>query len=252
MELGLEGKTALIVGASRGIGRAAAITLAQYGAQITAVARSKDALTSLITGLGGEAKGHLGIAKDLMPAEGPAEILRQLQEMGRDIDIVIHCLGGTLGVKEPFCDPEAWRRVFRLNLDIAVELNRYLIPLMQKRKWGRALHVSSIAATLTRGSLAYCAAKAALNAYARNLGCTVASDGVVISALMPGAVRFDDNPWDKLSKEKPEQAAAYLEERMAIKRFAKPEEISDFIAFMCSEKAEFATGAVVPIDGGSW
>lgn len=245
------GKSALVVGASRGLGRSIALALAKEGVQVGAVARTKGDILSVVTEMGGESKGHWGIIQDLVPDEAPTRIVEETLAQGRTIDILIHNLGGTLAVRDPFCSLEEWRKVWRLNLEIAVELNRYLIPRMQQRKWGRVVHISSIAATLSRGALAYCAVKAAVNAYTKNLGATVAPDGVVVTAVMPGAISYPGSHWDKQTKEKPEMVANYLEQRMAIKRFANLDEISSFVVFLCSEKASFFTGSVLPIDGGS-
>jgi 3-oxoacyl-[acyl-carrier protein] reductase len=252
MQLGLAGKSALVVGASRGLGRAIALTLAREGAQVGGVARTETDILSLVEEMGGEAKRHWGIVKDLVPDNAPTQMIEEIQSRNQPIDILIYNLGGTLGVRDPFCSVEEWRSVWRLNFEIAAEINRHLIPPMQQRQWGRVVQISSIAATLSRGSVAYCAVKAALNAYTQNLGCTVAPDGVVVTAVMPGAIRQKGSHWDKVAKDNPEGVAAYLEQRMAIKRFANPGEISEFVVFLCSEQASFFTGAVLPIDGGSW
>lgn len=252
MQLGIEGKSALVVGASRGLGRQIALTLAQEGAQVGVIARTEMDILSLLAEMGGEAKGHWGITKDLMPDNAPTQLIEEIHERTTQIDIIVHNLGGTLGVRDPFCTVTEWRSVWRLNFEISAELNRYLIPPMQQRRWGRVVHISSIAATLSRGSVAYCTVKAALNAYTKNLGCTVASDGVVLTGVMPGAIRHEGSHWDKVAQEKPDLVASYLEQRIAIKRFAKIDEITDFVVFLCSEKASFLTGSILPIDGGSW
>jgi len=252
VELGLRGRTALVVGASRGLGREIALTLAQEGACVLAVARSETAIHSLVEQMGGDEKGHWGIAADLLPDEAPGELVARITERCPAVDIIVHNLGGTLGIRDPFCALPEWRAMWRLNFEIAVDLNRLLIPPMQLRRWGRVVHISSIAANLSRGSIPYGTVKAALNAYARNLGCTVAPDGVVVSSVMPGAIHDEGGHWDRMLKTQPEMAARYLEQRMAIKRFANPQEIAQFAAFLCSERASFFTGALLPIDGGSY
>jgi 3-oxoacyl-[acyl-carrier protein] reductase len=252
MNLELKGKSALVVGASRGLGRAIALTLAQESAQVGVVARTKADIITLVEEMGGTTKGHWGMVKDLVPDNAPTQLAQDIQSQGKQIDILIHNLGGTLGIRNSFCTVDEWRSVWRLNFEIAAELNGHLIPAMQERKWGRVVHISSIAATLSRGAVAYCAVKAALNAYTKNLGATVAPDGVVLTAVMPGAIRYPGSHWDKQTQEKPEMVATYLEQRIAIQRFATLNEISDFIVFLCSPKASFFSGSVLPIDGGSW
>jgi Dehydrogenases with different specificities (related to short-chain alcohol dehydrogenases) len=252
MNLEIEGKSALVVGAGRGLGRKIALVLAKEGIQVGVISRTETDIISLVADMGGEIKGHWGLVKDLVPDGVPTQIAKEIFAQGRNIDIVIHNLGGTLAVRDPFCSIEDWRKVWRLNLEIAVELNRCLIPPMQQRKWGRVVHISSISATLSRGALPYCTVKAALNAYTKNLGAAVAPDGVVVTAVMPGAISYSGSHWDKQTQEKPEMVANYLEQRMAIKRFASLDEISNFVVFLCSEKASFFTGSVLPIDGGSF
>ena len=131
-------------------------------------------------------------------------------------------------------------------------MNRLIVTAMQARKWGRVVHISSIAAVRGRSSVPYAAVKAALNTYVRGLGCAVAPDGVIVTAVMPGAILTRDGHWDIVSKDNPEYAQRYLAERIAIRRFGTPEEISDFVVFLCSERSSFFAGAVLPIDGGTW
>lgn len=252
MNLGLEGKSALVVGASRGLGRAIALGLAAEGAQVGVVARTAADIASLVAEMSQTSQGHWGLARDLTPDGAPTQLAQDLRSYTDRIDILVHNLGGTLGVRDPFCAVDDWRAVWRLNFEIAAELNRCLVPAMQQRQWGRVVHISSIAATLSRGSVAYCAVKAALNAYTKNLGCTVAPDGVVISAVMPGVIRHPGSHWDQVAINDPDRVHDFLNTRIAIKRFATPSEISNMIIFLCSEQAAFMPGAVVPIDGGSW
>ena len=138
----------------------------------------------------------------------------------------------------------------RLAFEIAVELNGLILPGMQKRKWGRVCHISSISAMENHGPVPYCAMKAALTAYTRSMGGVVAPDGVVMTAVLPGAVFTEGGYWDTTLKERPEHVAKYLSERQRIGRFGRPEEIGDYVAYLCSEIASFNTGSIVPIDGG--
>ncbi len=251
MDLGLQGKSALVVGASRGLGRDIALALAREGATVGVVARTQPALDQVVQDMGSDSQ-HWGLAHDLMPDEAPTEFLQTLAAYTDRLDIVVHNLGGTLGVRGAFCSIADWRKVWRLNFEIAAELNQHLVPPMQQRQWGRVVHISSIAASLSRGAIAYGTVKAALNAYTTNLGCAVAPDGVIVTAVMPGAISHPGSHWDRVTQEQPDRAATFLEQRLAIKRFATPTEISDMVTFLCSEKASFMPGAIVPIDGGSW
>ena len=196
MDLGLKNKRALVTGASRGLGRAIAMCLAKEGAHVSVAARTKSDLDALLNEIG---PGHHATVIDLMSEGAPGALLLQLAQ--HNFDIVVHNLGGTLGIKDPFCSIEDWRKVYRLNFEIAVELNNLIVPGMQKRKWGRVVHISSIASMENQGPVTYCAIKAALTAYTRSLGGVVAPDGVVISAVLPGAVFTEKGYWDTADPE---------------------------------------------------
>lgn len=250
MDLGINERLALVTGAGRGIGRAIAHCLAKEGARVAVVSRSSADIEELVKEMGGESKGHLGIALDLVKENGPAELANILKKDFGEISILVHNVGGTLNIKDPFCSVQDWRRVYRFNFEIAVELNSILVPKMQEKKWGRVVHNSSISAMENHGPVTYCAMKAALTAYTRSFGGVVAPDGVVVSAILPGAVFTEKGYWDITSKENPEHVKKFLTERQRIGRFGRPEEIGNYVAFLCSDLASFNTGSIVPIDGG--
>lgn len=249
MDLGIVGRRALVTGAGRGLGRAIALSLAQEGAKVVCVSRTRADIDALLVSIGGEAAGHLGIAMDLIPEGAPAELMARIAEFA-PLDIVVHNAGGTLDISDPFCSIADWRKVYRFNFELAVELNAMILPGMQQRKWGRVCHISSISAMENHGPVPYCAMKAALTAYTRSMGGVVAPDGVVVSAVLPGAVFTENGYWDQASRERPEHVHKYLNERQRIGRFGRPEEIANFVAYLCSELASFNTGSIVPIDGG--
>lgn len=249
MNLNINDKRAIVTGAGRGLGRAIAIALAKEGVKIVAVSRTKTDIDSLVEQLGGEKSGHLGLYMDLMVENSANDLFEKITH-GRPIDIVVHNAGGTLGITDPFCSIEEWRKVYRFNFEFAVEFNRLILPQMQKNKWGRICHISSISAMESQGTVPYGSIKAALTAYTRGLGGVVAKDGVVITAVLPGAVFTEKGYWDLASKERPEHVKKYLDERQRIGRFGRPEEIGNFVTYLCSDLASFNTGSIVPIDGG--
>ncbi|MDC0422975.1 SDR family oxidoreductase [Methylophilaceae bacterium] len=249
MDLNIKGKRALITGAGRGLGRAIATTLSNEGVKVVCVSRTKKDIEELINNLGGNSSGHLGIAMDLMPNSAPTELMVKINDFG-PLDIVIHNAGGTLDISDPFCSIEDWRKLYRFNFELAVELNGLILPGMQKRQWGRVCHITSIAAMENQGPVPYCSFKAALTAYTRSMGGILAPDGVVMSAILPGAVFTEGGFWDTASRERPEHVEKYLTERQRIGRFGKPDEIANFVAYLCSDLASFNTGSIVPVDGG--
>ncbi len=257
MDLGIAGKLVLITGGSNGIGAAAARAFANEGCRVICVARRKDRLEQIITKLGGAQAGHGYMAVDLLgPSEATTAINSLANQFG-SFDIVLHNLGGALGIKEPLAGVEQWQRVWHFNAGIAIAINNLLIPFMKKKAWGRVIHISSISGKIGEprlspfgGSLPYAAAKAYLNAYVQGLGRELAEHNIVVCALMPAAVLSEGKYWDKVSKQNPELARTFLERHHSIRRFGKPEEIASFATFMASQHASFACGALIPIDGG--
>lgn len=240
-----------MTGAGRGLGRSIATCLAREGVKVAVVSRTARDIDALVRTLGGSEAGHWAKSQDLAEAGAPDELVSSLKESSFwPLDIVVHNLGGTLDITDPFCSLQDWRQVWRLNMEVALELNLMVIPEMQKQGWGRIVHISSIAAAENQGTVPYCSVKAALTAYARSMGRVLAPHGIIVTAVLPGAVMTEGGYWDRASVERPEHVSKYLEERMAIRRFGAPEEIGDAVAFLCSENASFFVGSVVPIDGG--
>ena len=135
MELGIKGKVALITGASRGIGMAVAKALALEGAQIIAVSRTMENLRVLLNSL---PKGrHTSLELDLEKHDALDDLQATMVSKGVDPDIIVNNVGGNLNITDPLCNIEDWRRVFRLNVEVAVDLNRRFIPKMREKKWGR-------------------------------------------------------------------------------------------------------------------
>ncbi len=250
MDLKIKGKRALVTGAGRGIGRAVAMRLADEGAKVSVFSRTSGEIESLVKAMGGSPAGHYGEAFDLMPENAPEILFEKLKKNFGAVDILIHNLGGTLNVRNPFCSTADWRKVWRLNFEVAAELDRLFIPAMQERKWGRVVHVASTASMENNGPTTYCAVKAALLAYSRSMARILAPTGVVMSAILPGAVVTEGGHWEKAMKERPEHVKKYLEERCPLGRFGKPEDIAAMVAFLSSELADFCQGSIVPVDGG--
>ncbi len=250
MDLKIKGKTALVTAASRGLGNSIAKCLAKEGANIIATARTQSDLDQLLAEIGGEKSGHKKFIVDLASETGPEQLLAFIKKNEVTPDIVVHNLGGNLDITDPLCTLEDWQKVMRFNLEIPIELNRVLIPLMQKKGWGRVCHVSSISALENQGPPAYCAAKAGLTAYVRSLGRYVSKDNVILTSILPGAVFTEGGYWDKASKERPEHVQKYLQERMAVQRFGKPDEIGEVVTFLCSDLASFCVGSAFLVDGG--
>lgn len=239
-------KKALVTGGSRGIGAAIVRELAAIGILVTIASRKSKALEDLLKELPGD--GHSSYVIDLQSETEIHPFLDYVQNEG--FDIVVNNAGGNLGLTNPLDDFNSFRKVLDFNLGLAVDINARALPGMINRKWGRITHISSISALENQGPPQYCAAKSALNAYIRSVGRYVAADGVVVTGVMPGAVLTSGGYWDEVLQKRSEHAEKFLAERMAIKRFGEPKEISSLVAFLVSEESSFMSGSIVLADGG--
>lgn len=238
----LIGKVALVIGGSKNSGRAVVERLVHEGAFVHAVAR--DSLALMEIGLDDDQVGK-SYALDMMP-EGAIENLVAM--LGDSVpDIIVHVIGGTLNVRDPLAPGEDWNRVMRLNLGIAVGLNRIYLPKMIARGWGRIVHFSSNAVTLHTGAPAYTTAKHALEGYVRRMGRMHADTGVIISAVRCGPIY---TPGQFMYSQDEKWTRDFWEKYVPAKRWGTPEELARVVAFLCSEGSSFMPGAIVDCDGG--
>ena len=175
----------------------------------------------------------------------------------KKIDIVIHNVGGGLGVKNYLDSKDKWIDVWNFNVGIAIEMNNIFLPHMIKKKTGKIIHVSSINAesggTMMKpygGAPAYTCAKAYLNMYVKVVGREVAKSNIIMNGVMPGPIISKGKHWDILSKKKPNFVKNYLSRYHAIERFGKFDEISPFILMLASKYSNYTSGSMISIDGG--
>jgi NAD(P)-dependent dehydrogenase (short-subunit alcohol dehydrogenase family) len=250
MELGIKGKRALVTGGASGIGEAICVDLAKEGVKVAFTSRKRDTLDRTLAKLGGREAGHYGVVAEITDEGGPQRIAEEVRREFGEPDIVVNNVGDTLGVTDPLCPISEWRRIFRLNLEVHVEINNCFIPKMREKKWGRIVNISAGASMENSGPVPYCSIKAAYTAYSRSMGRVLAPDGIVMSAVLPGVVFTEFGHWATVLKERPEHAEKYLKERTVLKRFGDPHEISPMVVLLCSELASFCVGSIVPVDGG--
>ncbi len=251
MDLKIEDKNVLVVGASKGIGKSIALGFAREGAKVTAVARSEDLLEELKKQLL-QLKNidHAIYAADVMKIKAD-DFARKLIEERGVFDIVIHNLGGSLVGRNALGAFDEWEYAIKFNAGTAIDMNSVFIPKMIEKGWGRVIHISSISAVMLRGNPLYASAKAFLNAYVTTLGRSIASTGVVVSAVMPGAVAFPGSYWDKYLHTDAARCEDFLRHHQAVGRFGNPKEIADVVLFLASDQASFMQAALVPADGAN-
>ena len=184
--------------------------------------------------------------------DGPERVVAAMSDHFGLPDILVNNAGSTQGVTDPYCSVTDWRRVFRLNLEVPIELNNLLVPHMKEQDWGRIVNITAGAALENSGPVSYCASKAALTAYTRSMGRILAIEtgNVIMTAVLPGVVLTEGGHWEQVLAKRPEHAEQYLKERCPVGRFGQPSEISPMVAWLCSEQATFCQGSIVLVDAG--
>ena len=245
----LNNKKVIISGASRGLGEVSAYALADQGSELVLMARSEDKLQDIKRSLKNPEK-HFIIAADLTDSEALHQAVDQAVKFLVEVDVVLHVVGGGLGLRDPLLSSEEFFKLFNLNIGVAVEINKIVVPKMIQRKSGNLVHVCSIASSEVTGSVGYNTVKAALAAYVRTLGRELAGSGIVATGILPGGFYAPGNSWERLEEKKPAVVKQFIEERLPRGFLGKGEELIPMIRLLCSDDASMMAGCLVPIDAG--
>jgi len=250
MDLELDGKRALVTGASRGIGEAAARVLAKDGARCAIAARRMELLEKLADEI--EADGGIRpvcLQVDLFEPGAPAKLAAAAEEALGGVDIVVHSAGRSKAPDEPRNTPfdhpsEKWELELHLNYVTIREMTLALMPGMQARKYGRVINITGKMEPEKVGTAN--PPKAAVHAWAKGLSRVVAKDNVTINSLPPGKIVSEQI----LRNYTPEERAAYSDGDISLGYLGEGEDMAHLIAFLASPRAEYITGTVIPVDGG--
>jgi 3-oxoacyl-[acyl-carrier protein] reductase len=258
MELGLEGRAAIVTGASKGIGRAVADQLGSHGASVVLSARDGGALDEAVAELQGHGYEAIGVPADVVDRSSSTRLREAALEAFGRIDIVVNNAGGGGGTLGDF-DEDEWHHIYALNVLSAMRLTMACLPDMQSRGWGRVVNVASTMARHCDPRFGpYGAAKAALLHVSRNLSLAYAGDGILTNCVLPGLTRTEGvrSGLDAQASQR-DTTADDIERRMmrrqpiAMGRLGEPEEVAAAIVFLCSEQARWITGADLLVDGGT-
>lgn len=239
--------TALITGSTRGIGRIIAERLHAEGYRVVVNGRTTDAVAATAEMI----PGAIGIAGDVsIPAEAARVVAQAVAHLG-GLDILVCNVGGGRSVPPGMEHAAEWQRVFALNLwstTNTVEAARTALVASH----GVIVCISSICGleVIDGAPVTYSAAKAALHAYVRGIARPLGKEGVRINAIAAGNILFDESVWKQRMTSDVDAVERMLERDVPLGRLGTPGEIADFVLFLASSRAAFATGAVWTLDGG--
>jgi 3-oxoacyl-[acyl-carrier protein] reductase len=255
MDLQLQGKTALVLASSKGLGKACAAALAREGAHVVITARGKEVLEATAGEIRALGKGKvLAIPADVSQPQTAASLMTATVDTFGGLDILVNNAGGPLfGAFESF-NEAAWQSAFELNLLSAVRFSRLAIPYMRKRGSGRIINIVSLSIrTFLPGSVLSTSMRMGVAGMAKLLSDEVGPDHITVNNVAPGLI-LTERVLDSLPPHSPEEEEKLLAERaktIPVRRIGRPEELADLVAFLASPLAGYITGATIPIDGGA-
>lgn len=252
MKLGLEGKVAIVTGASRGIGFACAKELLAEGAEVVVVsqdaARNAAAAAALAAGAGDRV---LGVAADLRDNASVDNVIARAKEKFGTVDILVNC--GAAVVDDDFftLSDEGFADLFENKLNGTARLIRRVVPLMRERKWGRIINFSGGAARAPKAArIGVGLNNAAVLTLTKALANELGKDNILVNAILPQSIASE-----RLQQEvtaAPGAAAPARKISNPLGRTGAPEDISGLVAFLASDRAGFITGAAITVDGGTF
>jgi 3-oxoacyl-[acyl-carrier protein] reductase len=254
MDLGLAGKHAVVTGSSRGIGRAVALALAAEGCRVTLSARGGAALEAAVADAraaarpaGGDAHG---VVCDVTSVDGVAALADGARSAFGPADILVNNVGGSGARHFDAVDDADFAAALERNLWPALRVSRALLGDMRARKSGVIVMIASIWGREGGGAPAYNVAKAGEISLAKAMARDLASDGIRVCSVAPGSILFPGGGWERRRQADPQGIAEFVARELPFGRFGTPEEVADVVAFLCSRRAAWVSGACVPVDGG--
>jgi 3-oxoacyl-[acyl-carrier protein] reductase len=243
MDLDLKSRTAVVSGASTGIGRAIAKGLALEGVRVVGVARRRELLDTLAQEVKAAGGVMIPVTQDIMQEDAARKIASAaIAELGH-VDILVNNAGGSRPL--PIDAPDsAWDEALSLNFTRYRQVTHTLLPQMIERKWGRIINITGNSEP--EGLNAAFAAKAAVHAWAKGLSREIGQHGITVNSIPPGRIMSE-----QIRRNYPEDYRKHFaEEEIPVRYWGEPEDLAALAVFLASPMARYITGTVIPVDGG--
>jgi 3-oxoacyl-[acyl-carrier protein] reductase len=245
--MSLQGKVALVTGASRGIGQAIAFELGRQGATVIGTATSEAGAARIGEALKQQGIQGAGLLLDVSSDESVSAVLEQIQKDFGAVAILVNNAGITRDNLMLRMKDEEWFDVINTNLNSLFRLSKAVLRGMTKARWGRIISIGSVVGAMgNAGQVNYAAAKAGLEGFSRALAREVGSRSITVNSVAPGFIDTD------MTRELPEAQREALLTQIPLGRLGQAEEIAKVVGFLASDGAAYVTGATVPVNGGMY
>ncbi|WP_019675622.1 3-oxoacyl-ACP reductase FabG [Arsukibacterium perlucidum] len=242
--LSLEGKVALVTGASRGIGRAIAEQLATLGATVVGTATTEKGAAAISAYLADKGQG---LVLNVTDAESIEQCLAEIKNQFGEIDILINNAGITRDNLLMRMKDDEWFDIIQTNLTSVFRLSKAVLRSMMKKRYGRIVTIGSVVGSMgNAGQTNYAAAKAGVLGFTKSLAREVASRGITVNAVAPGFIDTD------MTKELSDEQKEAIFSQVPANRLGQPEEIAATVAFLVSAPAAYITGETIHVNGGMY
>ena len=252
MDLGLQGRVAMITGGSHGLGKQSAAALGREGCKVAICARGAEQLEEARAELAEAGIEVIAVQADVTSQDDRVRFHDEARSAFGEVDILVNNAGGRRGEIDFLATGmERFREGMEFNLFSAVELVNLVLPHMREQKWGRIISISSIYGREYGGSVDYMTGKAGLIAFSKHLALNLAPENVLVNCIAPGSIDFPGSTWDRFQQNNtPEVVSEFISRNLPAGKFGWPEPIGETVAFLASERADLITGTCLNVDGG--
>lgn len=245
--MSIEGKIALVTGATRGIGKAIAEELGRQGAVVIGTATSENGAAAISEYLGSANVKGTGVMLNVASDESVTQVIKQITEEYGVVDILINNAGITKDNLMMRMKADEWDSVINTNLSSLYRVSKACIRGMSKKRWGRIVSVSSVVASMgNAGQTNYAASKAGMEGFSRALACEIGSRNVTVNCVAPGFIDTD------MTKGLADEHKEVLQSKIPMNRLGQPQEIAGVVGFLVSDAASYVTGETIQVNGGMY